>query len=78
MRNCEHTLAFGRSVTVTSAQTRVSDPNHQPVSAAARKLAEQPGVCAYCGEPADDRSQIESRGMHPECAAAWDAERVTS
>lgn len=52
------------------------DPNTRPASAEARALAEQPGVCGYCLEAADERSALdEGTGRHPECDEAWQAER---
>jgi hypothetical protein len=54
------------------------DPNSRPVSAAARALAESPGVCAYCYEPGDERSALADLGhgpMHAECDEAWQAAR---
>ena len=51
-----------------------TDPNSRPVSAEVRKLAEGPGMCAYCYEQGDGRSALGADGMHPECSEAWAAE----
>jgi hypothetical protein len=51
------------------------DPNDAPPSAEAKAVAASPGVCAWCGEPPDERSQLNAGAMHPECQAAWDTGR---
>jgi hypothetical protein len=58
-----------------SPESTRTDPNNRPPSMEARKLAATPGVCAYCWEPADERSALNASAMHGECQEAWDAER---
>ena len=71
---------LGKSVlrSLPSGQTRV-DPNTRSVSAEVRKAAESNGVCSFCWEPGDDRSEIVLQAdhsfRHPECQEALDAER---
>lgn len=69
---------LARQAQVPEAARR--DPNSRPASAEARAMAEDDGLCDYCREPGDKRSQLQPYGphgtmRHPECNSAWDAER---
>jgi hypothetical protein len=62
-----------------SASPGPRDPNTLPVSAEARRMAEGPGVCAWCYEPGDERSDLVEQPdhffRHPECQDEFTVKR---
>lgn len=72
---------LGRTVLADAARTagpgQRRDPNTVPMTRAERAAVEAlVPVCGLCHEPGDDRSALTDRGVHPECEAAWQAERA--
>jgi hypothetical protein len=64
-----------RRYQATSTPTSRRDPTDAPPSKDAAALAASPGVCAWCGEPPDDRSGLGTDALHDECRATQADER---
>lgn len=73
---------LGASIRAAAIPGGRRDPNSAPSSGAAVEMAASEGVCAWCYEPSDERSQLAPfniggvpTAMHPECREYLAAEK---